>query len=187
VEGSLVHEVEARLVAVEQGELWLGCEVAEGGGDAGAAVLAGVGGEAAGQELGFHGPGAAHAPVRGHHFLNQGFFDAIDGAEPIQVLRKEGLEALLRLAGQDDTLGEETVTDSILGRAGFAFRGRGATGKSAVGLRRKLSSCRTHIPPITILRKKSGILWADRNCSVYALFSIEFLFSKPVTRSLLFG
>jgi hypothetical protein len=140
VEGSLVHEVETGLVAMEQGELWLGCEITERGGDAGAAVLAGVSGEAAGHKLGFHGPGAAHAPVRGHHFLNQGFFDAIDGAEPIQVLREEGLEALQRLAGQDDTVGQQTVADSILGRAGFAFRGRGATGKSAVGLRRKLSS-----------------------------------------------
>ena len=32
---------------------------------------------------------------RRHHFLNQGFFDAIDGAEPLQVLREEGVEALL--------------------------------------------------------------------------------------------
>jgi hypothetical protein len=53
-----------------------------------------MGVQSAGQELVFHGPGAAHAPVSSGHFLDHGLLDAIDGAEALQVLREEGFEAL---------------------------------------------------------------------------------------------
>jgi len=44
-------------------------------------------------ELGLHGPGAAHAPVRRGHFLNHGLLDAIDGSESLQVLVDEDFKA----------------------------------------------------------------------------------------------
>jgi hypothetical protein len=43
--------------------------------------------------------------------------------ESLQVLVEEGIKALQRLAWEDHAVGEEPVTDSVLGRAEFAFRG----------------------------------------------------------------
>jgi hypothetical protein len=94
VEGALVHQVEAGFVAMEQSQLGRGGELAEGSRDAGAGVTAGLGVQAASQELVFHGPGAAHPPVSSGHFLDHGLLNAIGGAEALQVLREEGFEAL---------------------------------------------------------------------------------------------
>jgi hypothetical protein len=140
VEGTLVHQVEAGFVAVEQGQLRRRGELAERGGDAGAVKTAGLGLHPGSHHLGFHGPGTAHSPPGGGHLLDHGLLDAIDGCEALHVLVEECVKALQGLAGEDYAVGQETVTDSVLGRAEFAFRGGRATGKTAVGLGRKLSS-----------------------------------------------
>ena len=106
-----------------------------GGGDAGAVVGGWVGNPdpaGVGEDLGFHGPGAAHAPVGGDHFLDHGLLDAIGGGEAIEVLREEKFEAILRLAGENHAVGEKTVNDGILGRATLAFGSYGAAGKTSV-------------------------------------------------------
>jgi hypothetical protein len=55
-------------------------------------------------------------------------------------LVEECVKALQGLAGEDYAVGQETVTDSVLGRSEFAFRSGGAMGKPSVGLGRKFSS-----------------------------------------------
>jgi hypothetical protein len=90
----LVHQVEAGLVAVEQGQFGRGGELAERGRHPRSGVTAGLGIESVGKELVLHGPGAAHAPVGGGHFLDHGLLDAIDRAESLEVLGEELLKAL---------------------------------------------------------------------------------------------
>ena len=137
VEGPLVHHVEARFVAVEEAK-FRGCsEFAEGAGDAGNVVTLGLGVEFLREEGVFDGPGAAEAPVGSGHLLDHAELDAIERAEAFEVFGEEGVEALARFAGEDDTVGEEAVAEGVEGRAKLPFGGGGATGAGAVGAGRE--------------------------------------------------
>jgi hypothetical protein len=74
------------------------------------------------EQAGFDGPGAAHAPVRGNHFLDHAEFHAIRGLEAVQVLGQQGFEGCAGFLIQDDAAGEQAVADGVLGRALLPLR-----------------------------------------------------------------
>jgi len=136
--------VEARFVAVEQGQFRGGGQLAESAGDADHIVAGGLGGEAFGEQRVFDGPGAAQAPVRRGHLLDHSALDAIDGAEALPVRGEKGLKALAGLRGEDHAVGQEAVTDGVLGRTAFSLRGLRAAGTRAVGPGSENSSLGAH-------------------------------------------
>jgi hypothetical protein len=79
---------------MKKGQLGRGGELAERRGDAGQAVTVGVSVQPFGEELVFDGPGTAHTPVRGGHFLDHALLDAIDGDESLQMFPEYGFKAL---------------------------------------------------------------------------------------------
>jgi hypothetical protein len=85
--------VETRFITLEKGHFGCGGEFAEGGRGAGTVRAGRVGVQLTDHHLVLQGPGAAKAPVRGAHFLDQAFLDAIGGAEAGQVLVHEMAEA----------------------------------------------------------------------------------------------
>jgi hypothetical protein len=93
VESALVHAVETGLITLEKGHLGRGGEFAEGGRGAGTVRTGRVGVQLTDNHLVLEGAGAAKAPVRGAHFLDQTFLDAIGGAEACEVLVHEMAEA----------------------------------------------------------------------------------------------
>jgi len=125
----------ARFVAVEEGEVGRGGEFAEGGGDAGRSAGSGVGIEGFGHAGILDAPGAADTPEGGGHILDHGAFDAIDGREALEVTGENGLEAFERLAWKDDAVGEKAVLHGVLRRAFLAFRSDRAAGLASVGAR----------------------------------------------------
>jgi hypothetical protein len=84
-------------------------------------------------EAGFDGPGAAHAPEGGGHFLDDAEFDVVGGAVAVDVLGQEDVEVLAGLVGQDDALGEKAVADGVEGRSLFSGGCNGALRAGAVG------------------------------------------------------
>lgn len=77
MEGALIHDVQARFVAVEEAELGSGRELAERGGHAGDLTFLGAIFHAAFEEAVFDGPGAAQSPIGGGHFLDHAEFDIV--------------------------------------------------------------------------------------------------------------
>jgi hypothetical protein len=96
---------------MQEAEVGCGGQVGESGGNAADFVAV---------EAGFDGPGAAHAPEGGGHFLDDAELDAVDGAEALDVLVEEGVEVLAGLVGQDDAPGERAVADGVVGRSLFS-------------------------------------------------------------------
>ena len=87
MEGALVDAVEAGFIAadeVRRGGIGKG---GEGVGEAIEGVAIGLGGEALLEGAGLHGPGAAHPPVGGGHFLDETELHAIGGLEAFDELR----------------------------------------------------------------------------------------------------
>ena len=132
--------MEAGLVTVEQIELRGGGQVGEGGGDARGLVAGGLIADGLFHQAILDGPGAAHAPIGGNHFLDHGELDAIGGGETLLMLGDELVEALTRFVFQDNALGQETVAEGVGGGALFPLRGDGASGAGSVGSRRVDSS-----------------------------------------------
>jgi len=96
--------------------------------------------EGALEEIGFDGPGAAHAPIGGGHFFDHAHLDVIEGSEAIDELVKQGLEALAGFIGENDALGGEAVAQGVAGRGGLSLRGARTAGESSVGARGTRSS-----------------------------------------------
>ena len=105
LESALADVVETGLIAMQEGELGRGGQVGESAGNAADLVagLAGVDGLVV--EAGFNGPGAAHAPEGGGHFLDDAELDVVGGAVAVEVLGQEDVEVLAALVGQDDAPG----------------------------------------------------------------------------------
>ena len=130
LEGALADVVEAGLIAMQEGEVGCGGQVGESAGDAADLVagLAGVDGVV--EEVGFDGPGAAHAPEGGGHFLDDAELDVVDGAVAVEVLAHEDVEVLAGLVFQDDAPGELAVSDGVEGRSLFSGGSNGAASRS---------------------------------------------------------
>jgi hypothetical protein len=140
VERALVDEVEAGFVTVYESERGGGGERGEGGSDGadGVGLALGVGGVF--EQAGFDGPSAAHAPVRGNHFLDHAEFHAIGGLEAVEVLGQQIFEGCAGFLIQDDAAGEQAVADGVLGRAMLPLR-RGRTLRAgSVGARSQNAS-----------------------------------------------
>ncbi|MFN7999301.1 MAG: hypothetical protein U0Q18_37130 [Bryobacteraceae bacterium] len=133
LEAALVHPVEARLVAVEQGEFGTDGEAGEGGRHAGAFVAGRLGLDGVIEQARFHGPGAAQAPGGGDHFFDETLIHSVAGGEAGLVLGGNDIEALTGFAGEHDAFGEQAVADGVLRRARFAFRSDRAAGAGSVG------------------------------------------------------
>jgi hypothetical protein len=131
--GAVVHAVEAGFVAVEQGEA-VGIVGALEGGSHEAGSVAGIRDvEALVQQVGFDGPGAAHAPPGGAHFFDEAELDAIGWLEAGEVVGHDLLEAFGIFVLEEYDAGEQGVAARVLGRDVFTgLRGR-AVGACAVG------------------------------------------------------
>ena len=133
MEGALIVEVEAGLVAVHEAEGGSGGEICEGVGQAIERVAGRLGGGFIFEQTGFDGPGAAEAPVGGDHLLDHAELHAIGGLEAIEVVFQDGLEALGRFVVHDDLAGEQAMAEGVLRRTPFALGGDGTDGASAIG------------------------------------------------------
>jgi hypothetical protein len=136
VQGALVDHVEAGLITMEQREGGGFRQALEGRRDArerlGGGI--GIGGSRGGvDQLGFDGPGAAHAPTGGHHFLHHPEFEGAGGLELLYVLGQESLERLGGFVVEDEPAGKEAVAQGVLRRAQFAGGGGRTFGTAAVG------------------------------------------------------
>ena len=122
LEGALADVVEAGLIAMQEGEVGCGGQVGESAGNAADCVAGLAGMDGVVVEAGFDGPGAAHAPEGGGHFLDDAEFDVVGGAVAVDVLGQEDVEVLAGLGAQDDALGEKAVADGVEGRSFFPRR-----------------------------------------------------------------
>jgi hypothetical protein len=92
VEGSLVYELEAAFVAVEEAELGLGGEIAEGSVHAGELASGGLLLHGVFEHFGFEDPGAAEAPVGSGELLDEAVFEIVDGVEALEEDVAEALK-----------------------------------------------------------------------------------------------
>jgi hypothetical protein len=103
---ALIHAVEASFIAVEQGEAVGIVAILEGGSQEAGSVTAFRDVEAVVEQLGFDGPGAAHAPPGCGHFLDEAELDAVGRLEARQVFGQDGFESFGRFVLQEDAAGE---------------------------------------------------------------------------------
>src|SRR5580692_6074997 len=96
------------------------------------------------ERLGFDAPDAVEAPVGGAHFLDHPEFDAVGRLETALVILDEDIEVLGTFAGENQTLGEQAVLNSVLRRTLFSVGGGGSMGLGAVGAGGVLSSIGGH-------------------------------------------
>lgn len=134
VEGALKHEVEAGFVTVEEVEAGVCGDLGVGGGEA-VEVVTGVFDALVVEEAGLDGPGAAHAPAGGDHFLDEAQLDAVGGRKAADVLAEERFEVLRRFAFHEHDAGEKAVAERVHRRAPLAFGRDGAFRFSTVRLR----------------------------------------------------
>lgn len=140
MEGSLIGEVEAGLVAVHEAEGMFPGEILECRRHAIQPVTGFLGRDLLLEHAGFEGPGAAQAPVRRDHFLNHAEFHAIGGSKAFQVLLQEGIESFGRFILQEGAAGEQAMSDSVLRRPQLPCLGDRTPGTGAVGPGRLNSS-----------------------------------------------
>jgi hypothetical protein len=86
LQGALIHAVHAGFVTVHQGEGFGIGHGVEGGGQAARAVARVLGVDAVGKQASLDGPGAAHAPPGGDHFLDDVELDGVGRLEALQIL-----------------------------------------------------------------------------------------------------
>jgi hypothetical protein len=132
--------VEAGLVTVEQVQLGGGGQLGEGVGEARHLVAGGLIADGFIHQAILDGPGAAHAPIGGNHFLDHGELDAIGGGETLDMLGHEVVKTLVGFVLQDHALGQETVAKGVGGGVFFPLEGDGVWGAGGVGPRRINSS-----------------------------------------------
>jgi hypothetical protein len=104
--GALIHAVEAGFVAVEQGEAMGIGGILKGGSQEAGSVTGFRDVEAVVQQLGFDGPGAAHAPPGGDHFFDDAELDAVGWLEAPQVVGQDLRETGGRFVFQEYDAGE---------------------------------------------------------------------------------
>jgi hypothetical protein len=144
VESTLEHAVEAGLIALQQRKFRRRRKFAEGTGDAAKGTRIGLPLHSLTEKIVFDCPRAAHAPIRGGHFLEEAEFEFVHGFEPLDVLRPELFKSIFRFARQDDALREQSVGESIAGGAAFAFGRDRAARAGAISPRSIDSALRTH-------------------------------------------
>jgi hypothetical protein len=113
VEGALVHHVEARLVAMHEGEGGGVGEALESGGDAvDGGDCGGIRGNGV-EHAGLDGPGTAHAPGSGDHLFDESEFQTADGAESLDVQIEKSLKRLGRFVLENQAAGQEAVDQGV--------------------------------------------------------------------------
>lgn len=143
VQGALIHDVKAGFVAMHEGDAARFSQSFEGIGHAvdlgDSGVVAGLGpgleGDLAFDQAGFERPGAAQAPVRGDHFLDEAELYAIDWLKTVQVLAHKNVKCFARLIFQDHATREQSMIQSVLRRALLSFGRYRAAGAGSVGFR----------------------------------------------------
>ena len=68
------------------------------------------------------------APRGRCHFLNEAKFDALEGTEALDVFRQDIVNGLAGFAPEDCAVGQETLTESVLGRPELSAGSFGAIG-----------------------------------------------------------
>ncbi len=109
VQRALVDAVQARLVAVQQGEFRRAGIVAEGRRDAAGFFAFGLILDALVERGRLDGPGAAHAPECRYHLLHDAKFNPIGRNEALQVLLQQGLKCFRRLVIEHHDFRQQAV------------------------------------------------------------------------------
>ena len=148
VEGALVHDMEARLIPTEVGDLRPSVEFGEGSGDAGEFGAFGLSGGGRFEEVISDGPVAADAPISRGHLFDHAHLDVIEGAEAIHMEIEQILKGLAGFVAEDGAVGQTAAAEGAV-RTGFAFRGLGSAGQSAVGAVREDTFLRNHTHLVT--------------------------------------
>jgi hypothetical protein len=118
---------------MEQVERGGGGQLGESVGDALGLVAGGLMADGLIHQAILDGPGAAHAPIGGDHFLDHGVLDAVGGGETPEMLGQEVVKTLVGFVLEDKALGQETVAKGVGGGVFFPLRGDGASGAGSVG------------------------------------------------------
>jgi hypothetical protein len=87
--------------------------VDEGGDDAAKWVVRGLAPYVGLQHAGLDGPGAAQASIRGSHFFDHVELHVVGRLDAVDVLLEEGLKAVAGFVAQENTAGEEAVTEGV--------------------------------------------------------------------------
>ena len=131
---------------------WASCgpadEFGEGGGDARELGALGLGGGGRFEEVIPDGPVAADAPIGRGHLLDHAHLDVIEGAEAIHVEIEQIVKGVAGFVAEDGALGQAAAAEGVA-RTGFALRGLGSAGESAVGARREDTFLRNHTHLVT--------------------------------------
>jgi hypothetical protein len=85
------------------------------------------------ERRGFNGPDPVGAPVGGANFLDEDSFDAVGQLEPAVVILQEEFEICGGFAGDQQTVSQQTVLQSVSRRTLFSFGTRGFVGLGAIG------------------------------------------------------
>jgi hypothetical protein len=91
--------------------------------------------EACVKQAGFDGPGAAHAPPSGDHFLDDAELDAVGRLEAVQVIGQDFRETIGRFVFQDNDARQQGMAARVLRRDLFAGLRDRAPGAGAIGPR----------------------------------------------------
>lgn len=115
VKGALVEHVEAGFVAVHEregggvGKGLKGCGHTVDRGNVGGIGSVGI------EHVSLDGPGAAHAPGGGDHFLDEAELCGVGGLVALDVLGEEGLKGLGGFVLKDQTASQKAVAEGIMG------------------------------------------------------------------------
>ena len=135
LDGTVIAPMEAALVDIEEAIGVIVGELAEGFDQAidstvfGGGCVFGCGGlEGLVEESVLDAPRALDSPLGRAHFFDESCFHSVDRLKSGEMLIERREEAFGELHVGNDGLGEESVTDGVLGGAAFAFLSDGPFG-----------------------------------------------------------
>ena len=143
-ESALVHQVEARLVTMEQTEPGGVGHLAEGPGNAGGLGRGRLVFKGGLEPLVLDGPEPPEAPMRCDHLFNEGLLDFIVGIEAVEVPVHHVVKRFGGLLSNHDVFGQQAVGDGIHRRPAFSLGSDGAARMGAVGAGGESSFLRVH-------------------------------------------
>src|SRR5205814_491158 len=131
IERSFLRTEEGRMVADQGVEGGGSAEMLPGLGE-GIGVGAVLGGVGFVEQCLLDGGGAAKPPISASQLFDHAEFDAVAGADFLDIFVEDDEEVFAALAFEDHAIGEEAVADGVLGGAAFTGRSLWSPGKGTI-------------------------------------------------------